>query len=115
MDKNKFLGKWRICEMEQWDLDFIDAEVPGYISFSKDGMGEFQFGYVHGFMDCRYSEREGNEAVEFSWEGNDEMDQAFGRGFAIIRDKNLSGHLFFHEGDDSEFKATQQTDTSITE
>ncbi len=47
-------------------------------------MGEFQFGYLHGFMDCRYSEREGNETVEFSWEGNDEMDQASGRGFAII-------------------------------
>jgi len=42
MDKNKFFGKWRICEMEQWDQDFIDAEVPGYISFSKDGMGLFQ-------------------------------------------------------------------------
>ncbi|MCP4347390.1 MAG: hypothetical protein GY795_17940 [Desulfobacterales bacterium] len=107
MSKNKFIGKWRISEMEQWDQDFIDAEVPGYISFSKDGTGEFHFGYVHGFTDCRYSKREGNNAVEFSWEGNDEADPASGRGYAIIKDGNLSGHLFFHEGEDSEFKAAR--------
>lgn len=46
MSKNKFIGKWRITEMEQWDQNFIDAEVRGYITFSKNGMGEFQFGYV---------------------------------------------------------------------
>jgi len=43
MRKNKFIGKWRISEMEQWDQDFVDAEVPGYISFTRNGMGEFQF------------------------------------------------------------------------
>ncbi|MBF0227185.1 MAG: hypothetical protein HQK76_17200 [Desulfobacterales bacterium] len=66
---------------------------------------EFHFGYVHGFMDCRYTKRDGVEAVEFSWQGNDEFDPVFGRGFAIIKNGNLLGQLFFHEGDDSEFKA----------
>ena len=108
MRKNKFIGKWRISEMEQWDQDFVDAEVPGYISFTKNGMGEFQFGYVHGFMDCRYSEEKGCEVVKFSWEGNDEADQASGRGLALIQGGELSGHLYFHEGDDSEFKAIRQ-------
>lgn len=108
MSKNEFTGKWRINEMEQWDQDFIDAEVSGYISFNNDDMGEFQFGYVHGFMDCRYSEKKGNKAVEFSWEGNDEMDSASGRGFAIIIDGKISGHLFFHRGDESGFKAIKQ-------
>ncbi|MFA6716820.1 MAG: hypothetical protein WCS27_15680 [Victivallaceae bacterium] len=106
MGKNEFTGKWRITEMEQWDQDFIDAEIPGYISFHSDNMGEFQFGYVHGFMDCRYSK--GNKMVEFSWEGNDEMDSASGRGIAVIEDGNISGHLFFHRGDDSTFKAIKQ-------
>jgi hypothetical protein len=108
MRKNIFFGKWKITEMEQWDLDFIDAEVPGYIAFSENGMGEFQLGYVHGFMDCRYSEEKGDEIVEFSWEGNDEMDEASGRGSALIQEGELSGHLYFHEGDDSGFKATRQ-------
>jgi hypothetical protein len=107
MSKKTFIGNWRITEMEQWDQDFIDAEVPGYISFGENGMGEFQFGYVHGLMDCRYSDGVRKQTVEFSWEGNDEMDRTFGRGFAFVKDDILSGHLFFHEGDDSEFKATR--------
>ena len=103
-----FYGNWRINEMELWDQEFVDAEVPGYIHLSNDGMGEFQFGYVHGFMDCRYSKQNGKDVVEFSWEGNDEMDQALGRGFATIKSGILDGHLFFHQGDDSEFKAIRE-------
>ena len=105
MGKKAFIGNWRITEMEQWDQDFVDAEVPGYISFGGKGTGEFHFGYVHGFMDCRYSN--GKQMVEFSWEGNDEMDPASGRGFAVLRNNVLLGHLFFHEGEASEFTATR--------
>ncbi|KPA14941.1 hypothetical protein MHK_004856 [Candidatus Magnetomorum sp. HK-1] len=105
MIKNEFIGKWSIIEMEQWDKDFIDAEMPGYINFGTNEMGEFHFGYVHGFMDCRFSKENGNETVEFSWEGNDEMDQASGRGKATVKNKQLKGHLYFHEGEDSWFKA----------
>ena len=83
----------------------MDAEVPGYISFGENGTGEFQFGYVHGFMACRYSD--GQQMVEFSWEGNDEMDPVSGRGFAVVRNDVLLGHLFLHEGEASEFTATR--------
>jgi len=106
MNKNIFYGKWRIIEMELWDQDFVDAEVPGYISFSENGAGEFQFGYVHGFLDCHYSDEK--QKVEFSWEGNDEMDPASGRGFAVLKNGILLGHLFFHKGDASGFKATRE-------
>lgn len=70
----KIIGKLRIVEMEQWDQDFIDAEVEGYITFSKKRMGEFQFGYVHGYINYRPSNLKKGDTVEFSWEGNDEMD-----------------------------------------
>ena len=110
MDENRFYGYWRIKEMEMWDNGFIDAEVPGYIQFDYDETGEFQFGYVHGFMDCRFSKKNGKDFVEFSWEGNDEMDPASGRGFATINGEILNGHLFFIEGDDSDFKAIRKDD-----
>jgi len=29
--KQKFIGRYRITEMELWDKDYIDMEVPGYI------------------------------------------------------------------------------------
>ncbi|SLM30950.1 conserved hypothetical protein [Desulfamplus magnetovallimortis] len=103
---DKFIGKWRITEMEMWDQDFVDAEVPGYISFSEDNQGEFHFGYVHGYMHCRYIQKK--EKVEFSWDGNDEMDPASGKGSAAIEGDRLVGELSFYEGDDSGFEAIKQ-------
>ncbi|RJQ78549.1 MAG: hypothetical protein C4519_11990 [Desulfobacteraceae bacterium] len=108
MANNNFYGYWRIVEMEMWDQEFIDAEVPGYIEFNKHEMGLFQFGYLRGSMDCRFSKKDNKDFVEFSWEGNDEMDPALGRGFASIEGDVLIGHLFIHEGDDSEFKAKKE-------
>ena len=46
MKKPQIVGRWRITSMTEWDQDFVDEEVPGYFEFSKDGLGEFQFGYV---------------------------------------------------------------------
>jgi len=100
--QNPLIGKWRIIEMEQWNQDFIDAETEGYIEFLENSSGEFHFGYVHGYMNCRYAD---NGAVKFSWEGNDEMDEAWGNGDAIIENEMLLGNLTFHNGDKSWFKA----------
>jgi hypothetical protein len=44
--------------------------------------------------------------VEFTWEGVDEGDQVSGRGWAaLVNDETIEGHLFFHLGDDSTFRA----------
>jgi hypothetical protein len=53
--------------MDQWDQDFVDAEVEGYFEFDSKGSGEFQFGYVRGGMDCRLTTRDGQPCVE--WRG----------------------------------------------
>ncbi len=39
------------------------------------------------------------------WDGNDEMDPAQGRGWAVRKGDELHGMIFFHGGDDSEFVA----------
>ena len=52
------------------------------------------------------SERDGKAAVEWSWEGMDEMDPCTGRGWAVLQGDELHGMIFFHSGgDDSEFVA----------
>ena len=81
------------------------AEEQGFIEFKPGGQGEFHFGYVHGYTDCRETTRDGQPAVEWSWEGNDEMDPAQGRGWAVVKGDELHGMIFFHGGDDSEFVA----------
>ncbi len=105
--KSAFTGRQRIVSMSAWDEDFINAEVRGFIEFDDKKGGEFHFGYVHGFMDCRLTTRDGEPAVEWTWDGNDEMDPAQGRGWAVVKGDELHGMIFFHGGDDSEFVAKQ--------
>jgi hypothetical protein len=103
--KSPFDGRWHIVAMTEWDEEFINAEVEGFIAFDAQGGGEFQLGYVQGDMDCRLTTRDGEPAVEWSWEGNDEMDPAQGRGWAVVKGDDLHGTIFFHQGDDSGFVA----------
>ena len=100
-----FIGKWVIVEMEAWDQEYVNMEVPGHFTLEKDGMGHFQFGLVQGEMDCRIETVDGQVRIEFSWEGRDELDPASGRGWAVIENKELHGRIFFHQGDDSTFWA----------
>ncbi|HSB21290.1 MAG TPA: serine hydrolase [Anaeromyxobacteraceae bacterium] len=63
----------------------------------------------------RYSERDVFPAVEFSWQGVDEGDERFGRGWAALEGPGaLRGHLFFHGGDDSGFVAARPSGTGVT-
>src|SRR5271155_4322522 len=106
--KSSFTGRWRIISMSAWEEDYIDEEEEGFFEFDDKGNGEFHFGYVHGHMDCRLTVRDGVPAVEWTWDGNDEMDPAQGRGWAVVKDAELHGMIFFHGGDNSEFVAKRQ-------
>jgi hypothetical protein len=100
-----FLGRWRITYMEEWDQDYVDLVTPGFIEFNQDDSGKFQFGTVRGFLDCRVEKRGRECRIEFSWDGQNDTDPGCGRGWAVIEQGQLSGHLYIHMGDDSEFVA----------
>jgi hypothetical protein len=100
-----FIGRWRIVEMEQWDREFIDLEGPAHITFAKGGNGSFHFGAVQCQLDCRLEESLEGQRVAFSFMGHDEMDPTSGRGWAALKNGELHGHLYFHLGDDSSFRA----------
>ncbi len=95
--KNWIVGRWLIESMEQWDRDFIDEEVRGYFEFDTKGSGDFQFGFVHGQINYRLSERDGKPALEFTWDGNDEMAPAEGRGWGFPTFGNLEMDIEGHE------------------
>jgi hypothetical protein len=103
--ESPLLGRWLIVSMSNWDEDYINEEIRAFIEFEPGQRGDFQFGYVRGGIDYRDVLRDGRPAVEFSWEGNDEMDPASGRGWAILEGDVLNGMIFFHQGDESEFVA----------
>jgi hypothetical protein len=102
----RMVGRWRIVEMDLWDRDAIDLVGPAFIDFGADGTGRFRFIAVEGYLDCRYIAHEDVRSVEFTWEGNDEGDRVSGRGSAQVEpDGSLRGHILFHAGDDSGFRA----------
>ena len=85
-------GKWRIVEMPDYTADYPDMMEPAYILFDGKGSGGFAFGCVTGAI---HGAGDGN-AIEFSWEGNDEMDEACGDGWAEIQPtQSLIGSLIF--------------------
>lgn len=99
-------GRWRILEMDLWDLDDLDLIGPAFIEFNANGTGRFAFIAVEAGMDCRDVARAGRPGAEFSWDGHDDGDPVSGRGWAAVtHDGMLRGHIYFHQGDDSGFRA----------
>ena len=100
-----FIGTWRITHMDEWDQEYVDLVTNGYIKFDNDKSGKFQFGTVGGSLDYRVEALGKLTRVEFSWEGHNDSDPGSGRGWAVIKDGKLSGHLYIHMCDDSGFVA----------
>lgn len=87
--------------MPDYEADFPDMMGSAYILFGPAG-GEFTFGCVTG----TFSGRVDADAVQFNWDGNDEMDEACGDGWAEIQlDGSLAGEFNFHGGDEIAFIA----------
>jgi hypothetical protein len=99
--KSQFTGRWQIVSMEEWDVDYVEEEGLAFIEFGADQLGEFRFGLTSGNIDYRITERDGQPAAEWTWEGVDEMDPCTGRGWAVLEEDELHGMIFFHQGDES--------------
>ncbi|UVK51603.1 hypothetical protein DBIPINDM_002434 [Mesorhizobium sp. AR02] len=102
-------GRWRIVAMPDYVEDYRDMMEPAYIEFAADGSGEFAFGCVTGQI---IGAGDGND-VAFSWQGNDEMDEAQGNGWAEIQpDGSINGQICFHGGDEADFVARKCTSST---
>lgn len=96
--KSPFISVWHIVSMTAWDEDFFNEEVQAFVEFKGNGTGDFHFGNLQGQVDCREAIRDGQPAVEWTWDGNAEMDPAQGRGWAVLKGDDLHGMIFFHMG-----------------
>ena len=94
--------------METWDQAAMNMEVPAFMEFMDDRRGRFQFCYVRGFTDCRFSSKDGRPSVDFSWDGFSENDPMSGRGWAELQDDGtMTGRIFIHNVDQSSFAASK--------
>lgn len=102
-------GRWRIVAMPDYVEDYLDMVEPAYILIEENGSGEFAFGCVTG--DIR-TQREG-DALTFSWEGSDEMDETCGDGWVKLQpDGSLKGQICFDRGDEADFLARRDTSST---
>ena len=102
-------GKWRIVAMPDFVEDYPDMMEPAYILFKHNGSGEFAFGCVTGQI---FGGANG-DSIAFSWQGNDEMDEANGNGWAELQpDGSLNGAINFQNGDEANFNARKWTSST---
>jgi len=100
-------GRWRIVAMPDYVEDYPDMVEPAYLLLSEEGSGEFAFGCVTGHIRGSGSS---TNPIDFSWDGNDEMDAVCGTGDAELQpDGSLHGTIHFHNGDEASFIARKWT------
>jgi len=80
----------------------MGPEPDFFIEFDGKGSGDLHFLCVNAYLDCRPDD---GEKVDFTFHGDDEGDEIFGRGWAAIKENHLEGYLCFHQGDETTFKA----------
>ena len=76
----ELIGRWRIVEADLWERDYLDLVEPAYMTFGKNGRGEFAFGAVDATMELACGQR----IVFFNWMGFDEGDEICGSGSAEL-------------------------------
>lgn len=97
-------GKWRVVETPEHDM----AGAGSYILFDANG-GAFVLDCLTGSIHGRCE----GDAVEFTWDGNDEMDEASGHGWAELKqDGTLEGEISLENGDDIPFIARRSTSST---
>ena len=108
--KSPFEGLWHIVSRSGWDEDYLNEEAQAFIEFEANGTGHFQFGYVQGYT-WRAGTRDGQPAVEWTWEGTDGADRTdmTGRGWAKLEGDHLRGLIVIHLGDESDFVAKRNS------
>ena len=63
---------------------------------------------VTGSIDGYLEEVKGQRRFSFTWEGNNEMDEAMGGGWLQLADDDeVEGFIKFHLGESSTFRATR--------
>lgn len=78
-DRRPFIGEWRLVEMDLWDRDNLDLVGPARLVLDRHGHGSMRFLAIEAGVDYRPGIRDGQPAVEFSFEGSDEGDRISGR------------------------------------
>lgn len=105
--KKKFVGQWRIAELQGFDSAYVDLCGPAKMKLSPRGTGRMNFGAVELELDCKMDDRD-ERVLRFSFEGLDEGDPICGHGYCLVEGNEMMGRMFRHFGDEFGFKAKRK-------
>lgn len=95
-------GGWHIVATSDYEAGLAGVEAAAYIVFDGKGGGALALGCVTGTL-CGGADA---EAVAFVWDGNDELDEIGGHGWAEMQsDGSLVGWISFDSGEEMDFVA----------
>jgi hypothetical protein len=103
---DQFAKRWRITSVIGWDEADLDLLGPAFIEFDRNGTGNLQVLAIEAGIDWRMRSETDDEAIEWSWIGDDDGTETSGRGQAQLAEDGLVGTLFIHLGDDLQFRAS---------
>ena len=99
-----YAGRWIITELEMLDLGDFESDEEPCIVLKAGGKGSIAFACLQAELDWRM---EGDHAG-FTFSGFEEGDEVCGRGWFRITGSLMTGKLFYHLGEESEFKAKKE-------
>ncbi len=105
--RRKFVGEWSITQLEGFDSEYVNLCGPAVIKISPGGIGEMNFGAVEMVLDCKMDDLN-EQVLRFSFEGGDEGNPISGRGYSLGEDREITGRIFLHCGDEFGFKAKKR-------
>ena len=104
--KKRFVGSWRITELQGYDSAYVDLCGPAKVKITTRGWGSVSFGAIEAEIDCKTDDLD-DRVLRFSFEGGDEGDSICGRGYCVVDGDQMTGRFFRHLGDEFGFKASR--------
>jgi hypothetical protein len=102
-NQNPFIGQWRITEMPMFSIEMFE---PPMLLIQDESKGFLKFCGIEADVDYEASERDGKPFIEFTWLEPGRRPQC-GRGWALISGDSMSGKIYFHASEHSEFAAVR--------
>jgi hypothetical protein len=101
-------GKWVVVELPDLVDDYLKLSDDPHVTLlcrRNKLSGEYEFGVQNGVLDGEIIEEiDGNIAIQFSFEGQDETDPVHGFGLANLTNNNtITGKMHYHMSDTCRF------------
>jgi hypothetical protein len=102
-----FTGTWYVVSSPDFDVEYLRLGGESYVTLRQDG--EFVKGeYAIGVMSGTINGGANSDFVDFHFQGNDEMEEAFGEGQATVEGDHMTFELWQYLGDEWTFECKRR-------